>query len=237
MTSHYIQPLDECRHNCHHQANVTLSLRFQVLQIQHRMCHYEVLISEVRVQVSGAIFQEMQAAFEKFYRIPLPEAVIQRALKPRSEHLSPPITRAPSLLSSGINNFHHNSNELILLIKIWYKWRGSIDFEMSWTWISNFKTNLKSSSEIAGKKVSVNIPPVHNLRHRYTMADGDNNHPQPLWTGFRRFFDPPQKTDGFRTCIILNPYGFGTDSPLHVNDDNPPQCFLLANFKTTNCVP
>ena len=54
------------------------------------------------------------------------------------------------------------------------------------------------------------------------MADGDNNHPQPLWTGFRRFFDPPQKTDGFRTCIILNPYGFGTDSPLHVNDDNYP---------------
>ena len=121
MTSHYIQPLDECRHNCHQQANVTPSLRFQVLQIQHRMCHYEVLISEVRVQVSEAIFQEMQAAFEKFYRIPLPEAVIQRALKPRSEHLSPPITRAPSLLSPGINHFHHNSNELILLIKIWYK--------------------------------------------------------------------------------------------------------------------
>ena len=44
MTSHYIQPLDECRHNCHQQANVTPSLRFQVLQIQHRMCHYEVLI-------------------------------------------------------------------------------------------------------------------------------------------------------------------------------------------------
>ena len=46
------------------------------------MRHYEVFISEARVQVSEAIFQEMQAAFEKFYRIPLPEAVIQRALKP-----------------------------------------------------------------------------------------------------------------------------------------------------------
>ena len=114
MTSHYyIQPLDECRHNCHQQANVTPALRFQVLQIQHRMCHYEVLISEVRVQVSEAIFQEMQAAFKKFYRIPLPEAAIQRALEPRSEHVSPPITRAPSLLLPGIN--HHNSYELILL--------------------------------------------------------------------------------------------------------------------------
>ena len=88
------------------------------------------------------------------------------------------------------------------------------------------KTNLKSSSEIAGNKVSVNIPPVHNLRQRSTMADGDNNHPQPLWTGFRRFFYPPQKTDGFRTCIILNPYGFGTDSPLHVNDDNHPERYV-----------
>ena len=138
------------------------------------MCHYEVLISEVRVQVSGAIFQEMQAAFENFYRIPLPEAVIQRALKPRSEHLSPPITRAPSLLSPGINHFHHNSNKLILLIKIWYKWRGMQQF---WNVV-----NL-DPSEIAGNKVSVNIPPVHNLRQRSTMADGDNNHPQPLWTG------------------------------------------------------
>ena len=93
---------------------------------------------------------------------------------------------------------------------------------------------MKSSSEIAGNKVSVNIPPVHNLRQRSTMADGDNNHPQPLWTGFRRFFDPPQKTDGFRTCIILNPYGFGTDSPLHVNDDNHPKlvCGTIRNSAT-----
>ena len=29
-------------------------------------------------------------------------------------------------------------------------------------------------------------------------------------------------TDGFCTFIILNPYGFGTDSPLYVNDDNQP---------------
>ena len=77
---HYIQPLDECRHHCHQQANVTPSLRFQVLQIQHRMGHYEVLISELRVQVSEAIFQEMRAAFEKFSQIPLPEAVIQLIL-------------------------------------------------------------------------------------------------------------------------------------------------------------
>jgi len=59
------------------------------------------------------------------------------------------------------------------------------------------KTNLKSSSEIAGNKVSVNIPPVRNLRQQSTMADGDNKHPQPLWTGFHRFFDPLKKPTDF----------------------------------------
>ena len=154
MTSNCIQPLDECRQNCHQQANVTPALRFQVLQIQHRMCHYEVLISEVRVQVSEAIFQEMQAAFEKFYRIPLPEAVIQRALKPRSEHLSPPITRAPSLLSPGINHFHHNSNELILLIKIWYKWRGMHRF---WNVVNLFQ-NLKQIWNLPVRLRAIRFP-------------------------------------------------------------------------------
>ena len=55
---------------------------------------------------------------------------------------------------------------------------------------------------------------------------------QTLWTGFHRFL-PPQKTDGFHMCIILNPYGFGMDSPLQANNinDNQPKnlaCHLLT---------
>ena len=48
---------------------------------------------------------------------------------------------------------------------------------------------------------------------------------QTLWTGFRRFFFPPQKNDGFRTCRIINPYGFGTDLEHTWNDDNHPKYF------------